>query len=85
MSEKVTRIRLPGQKHWPGCMEWGEQPASMMIGQARRYAAHLRAQADVIDAALDGHFQIDVVRGTCAQHHLHEVQKAATIPNKERE
>ncbi|API60575.1 hypothetical protein BSL82_15830 [Tardibacter chloracetimidivorans] len=50
-----------------------------MISQARSYSAHLRAQADLLDAASDADFQIDVIRGSHVQHHVREVQKATSM------
>lgn len=78
MSEKLTRIRLPGQRAWSGLADWGELGAAEMIRQARAYAAHLRAQADAIDGAADREFQVDVIRGSHVQHHVREVQKATS-------
>lgn len=76
MSEKMTRIRLPGQRDFVGLMEWGEKTADEMIEAARHRAAYLRAEADAIDGAIDAQFQIDVVRGLYVQRHVREVQKA---------
>lgn len=85
MSEKLTRIRLPGQKVIPGLLEWGEQPISKMIETARRHAAHLRAQAEAIEKASDEEFQVDVVRGSVVQHHVKELQKSriSTTPTSQ--
>lgn len=77
MSEKLTRIRLPGSKAYKGLLDWGDKLPDEMIIQARSYAAHLRAQAEEIEAAADSEFQIDVVRGSLVQHHLREVQKSS--------
>jgi len=77
MSEKMTRIRLPGQKRFSGLLEWGEKSADDMVKSARRYAAHLRDQAEEIERAFDKEFQIDVVRGSHVQHHVREVQKSS--------
>lgn len=76
MSEKRTIVRLPGQKVWSGLGDWGEQTAPAMIAQVRAYASHLRAQADLIDAAADSEFQIDVARGVFVQNHVREIQKS---------
>jgi hypothetical protein len=76
MSEKLTLIRLPGQKAFSGFMQRDEKSAAEMIAAARRYAASLRAEAEAIEAAADADFQIDVVRGWIVQHHVREVQKA---------
>lgn len=74
MSEKLTRIRVPGLKGL-GLLEWGEKTAAEMISTARRHAAHLRSQAEAIEATADGGFQIDLVRGSHVQHHIKEIQK----------
>lgn len=79
MSEKLTRIRLPGQKVFSGLMEWEEKTTEHMIAIARRYAASLRAEADAVEAAIDADFQIDVVRGSIVQHHVKELQKSTKI------
>ena len=75
MSSILTRIKLPGQKVWPGLLEWDRQSAEHMIAEARRHAAYLRKQADLIDAAPDSAFAIDVVRGSAVQHLVHSLQK----------
>lgn len=72
MSEKMTRIDLPGQRDWPGLMDYGERDD--MIAQARLHSAHLRKQADNIDAAADSDFKIDIVRGIHVQHHVRNIQ-----------
>ena len=77
MSEKLTRIRLLSGSKFKGLQNWGEKTADEMIQEARRYAAHLRAEAEAIEQAADADFQIDVVRGPYVQHHVREVQKAA--------
>lgn len=74
MSDKLTRIRLPGAKAFNGLMDWGECEPSLMVEQARSYAAHLRTQADEIEAAADSDFAVDVVRGTIVQHHIKNLQ-----------
>ena len=79
MSEKLTRIGLPGQHAWSGLMDWGERDD--MIAQARRYAAHLRAQAEMIEAAADDDFRIDVVRGSHVQHHVRDIQPGKAQEN----
>jgi hypothetical protein len=76
MSEKLTRIRLPGQKAFSGYMEWDEKSAAEMVAAVRSRAAHLRAEVEAIEAAADADFQIDVVRGPYVQRHVREVQKA---------
>lgn len=77
MSEKMTRIRLPGQKIFTGLQEYGEQTASDMILRARQYSAWLREQAKMIDVAADSDFQVDVVRGPYVQHHIKELQRSS--------
>lgn len=75
MSDKLTRLRTETGTSFPGIMDWGEKTAEEMIRQARTYAAHLRAQADEIDATADESFQIDIVRGSCVQHHVRTLQQ----------
>lgn len=77
MSEKLTRIRLPGSNDFRGLQNWGEKTAAEMVDYARKYAARLRAEAEAIENASDAAFQIDVVRGPYVQHLVREVQKSA--------
>ncbi len=77
MSEKLTRIRLPGQKDFRGLQDWGEKTPDEMTAMARRHAAYLRAEAEAIERAADGDFQIDLVRGVYVQRHIRELQKSA--------
>lgn len=74
MSEKMTRILLRGSRS-SGLMEWGELSAEQMIAQYRDYAAHLRKQAEDIEAAADFDFAIDIVRGPHVQRHVRTVQQ----------
>lgn len=76
MSEKLTRIRLPGSEAFRGLQNWGEKSAAEMVNYARSYAARLRAEAEAIEGASDADFQIDIVRGPYVQRHVREVQKA---------
>jgi len=82
MSEKMTRIRLPGQRAWSGLQDWGEHSAAEIIALARHYAAHLRNQAELIDAATDEEFQVDLVRGVHRQHLLKSIQVSARQQEK---
>lgn len=63
MSEKMTRLELPGQREFPGIMHYGEKTVAEAIADARSHAAHLRKQAEAIERAADADFQIDLVRG----------------------
>ncbi len=74
MTEKLTRLLLPGATAFRGIQDWGEVETADLIAQARKYAEHLRAQADEIDEASDSDFKIDVVRGSIVQHHVRSVQ-----------
>lgn len=76
MSEKLTRITLPGQTEFKGLMDWGKHTLSEMVAMARDHAAILRAEADAIDFAADADFQVDVVRGAIVQHHVETLQEA---------
>lgn len=73
MSEKLTRIRVPGSKAFRGLMDWGER--SDMVSQVRAHADHLRKQVAEIDAASDEDFDIVVVRGSVVQHHVRTLQE----------
>lgn len=76
-SEKMTVIRLPGQRDWSGLGEWGECTAEEMIDRARKYGARLKLQGELIEQAADADFQIDLQRGVHRTHHIREVQKSA--------
>lgn len=76
MSATMTNISLPHQRHWSGLQDWGVLTAEQMIEFARDYAAHLRAQADAIDAAADEDFEVKVVKGRIVQHFVRFVQEA---------
>lgn len=80
MSEKMTLIDLRDRSVWSGIGEWGECSAAKMIERARGYAQHLRAQADLIDAAADEDFHIRIVRGRIVQHPVRTVQEGRVPP-----
>jgi len=75
MSEKLTRIRLAKPTAFNGLMDWGVCSVEQMLAQARAYSAHLRREADAIDAAADDDFEVCVVRGSVVQHHLETLQE----------
>ena len=79
MSEKMTRLRLPGSTDFVGLMEWGECTSEQMISMARDYAKSLRCEAEVIEEAADEDFQIDLVRGVHVQHHVKNLQQSSRI------
>ncbi|PDT15876.1 hypothetical protein CO670_15375 [Rhizobium sp. J15] len=81
MSEKLTRIRLPGQNDYRGFMDWGEVEPAKIIHSVRDRAAQLRREAEAIEAATDDEFQIDVIRGPYVQHHVRELQKSSRTPS----
>ena len=74
MSEKMTRLNIPGATAFPGLLDWGDVPAEKMVRLARAYADRLRAEAAEIDACADAEFRIDVVRGSIVQHQVRSVQ-----------
>lgn len=76
MTEKMTRLTLPGQKAFSGIKDWGEKTPQEMIAQARAYAAHLRAQAEAIEKSTDANFQVDLVRGQHVERHIRTLQSA---------
>lgn len=75
MTEKLTRIRLPGSSG-ANMMNWGERTAQEMIKMVRDSADVMRRELTELDAAKDEDFQIDVVRGVHVQKHLKELQKS---------
>jgi len=74
MSEKMTRINLPGLPGGAGFMDWGEQTAEHMIEIMRKRADHMREIVEAIDAAADSDFKIDVVRGSVVQYFVRNIQ-----------
>lgn len=74
MSEKMTRITLPGQKSWIGFQDWGEVPTEKMIASVRRMAEDMKKQVQEIEAASDEDFKIDFVRGPLVQHFIRNIQ-----------
>lgn len=77
MSEKMTRVRLPGQGVFIGIQDWGDVDVSEMINQVRWYADHLRAEIAAIDAASDDEFQVEVVKGVHRQRLLNVKQSSS--------
>lgn len=76
MTEKLTRITLPGRTAFRGLMDWGELTPAQMIAQARVHARHLRSEAEAIERAADADFQVDVVRGSVVQRYVKTLQHA---------
>lgn len=76
MPELLTRITIPGQKDFKGLMDWGSKSPEEMVGQARRYAACLRAEADAIERVEDVDFQVDLVRGSAVQKFVRTAQQS---------
>lgn len=79
MSSKLTVIELRGQQAWPGCMDWGTKTAAEMIVTARAHSAHLRKQADIIDAAADSDFRVRVVLGSIANRLVSTIQEGESM------
>lgn len=75
MTRLLTRILLPGEPHGHGIMDWGELTAEEMIARYRARAAYLRKQAEAIEAAADGDFKIDVVRGSQRERLVRSIQE----------
>lgn len=74
MSEKMTRIRVPGSKNSDtGFMDYGELTREEMVKMIRARADHLRDAVAAIDATADSEFEVDIVRGTWVQHHIRRV------------
>lgn len=76
MSEKMTRLELPGQKEFPGIMHHGEKTIAEAIADARSHATHLRKQAEAIERAADADFQVDLVRGMHVPKLIKTLQQA---------
>jgi hypothetical protein len=74
MTEKLTTIKLPGQSVWSGLSDWGEKSAEEMISGARQYSKRLREQADRIDAATDGEFEVFIHRGVRVRKDIRNIQ-----------
>lgn len=72
MSEKMTKIRVPGKKN-VGFGDWGERTRAEMVQTFRNYADHLREQVEAIDATKDEDFEIRVVRGVHVEHFIKNI------------
>lgn len=80
MSAKMTRIRLKkslipenfGGGSF-GLMEWDEQTFEHMMQEIRRKAYHDKKVAELILAANAEDFEVAVVRGPWAQHHIKDI------------
>lgn len=78
MSDLLTRVRLPGLKD--GCVvsaRWGRNTVEVCLASVREHAKTQKARAEEILAARDDEFQVDIVRGSCVQHHVKELQKSS--------
>ena len=74
MSEKLTRITIPGDRsQYTGLMDWGEHTREEMVRQLRRQSQTYREAADAIDATADADFDVDIIRGPVAQKHVRKV------------
>lgn len=74
MSEKMTRIRVPGSKNSDAAfMDYGELTREEMVKAIRARADYLREVVSEIDATADSEFEVDIVRGPWAQHHIRRV------------
>ena len=71
MSNILTRIKLPGH-FGTGRANWGRRSPAEMLEWFRAGALHDKKEAEAILSAPDYAFQIDVIRGNCAQHHVCE-------------
>ena len=78
MTRRMTEIHLPGRDGL-GLGEWDEQPADVMIKKLREYAAHLRAQAEQVEAAADHEFQIHSYTGVHVQRNRREIQLSSRL------
>lgn len=74
MTERLTRITLPGAKASKGLMDWGKLSTAEMVEQLRQHAAHLRAQAEEIETAADADFKVDLVEGVHRQRLIEAIQ-----------
>ncbi|QIG74925.1 hypothetical protein EVC26_004 [Rhizobium phage RHph_I72] len=74
MSEKLTRIRVPGRTGGEfGFMDWGEKTRAEMVQTIRLRADYMREIVAAIDATADADFEVDVVRGSLIQRHLRKI------------
>lgn len=77
MSDKLTRIKVPGRLYSESWMEWGEKTAEEMIAAYRSYADHWREIVKAIDDTPDEGFYIDVIRGPAVQRLVKVLQDPA--------
>lgn len=75
MSDILTKLSLPGQRKWPGLLEWGRKDVPYMVARLHEHADHLRELANMLDAAADEDFRISIVRGSAVQHHVETLQE----------
>lgn len=85
MSEKMTRIRVPGTKDGRyGYLAWGEVSREEVIRSFRAYADSLREKVARIDATPDEAFEVDVVRGSVVQKHIRSLPPTPPKADDER-
>lgn len=77
MSRRITSIHLPKAPGSPGVAKEGEQTVEVMIKELREYAAHLRAEAEAVEAAADHEFQIESYNGVFVQRGRRELQSSS--------
>lgn len=76
---RITTIEILGQHVWPGVAENNDESVEEMIRQARRDAAHLRAQADLIDATPDADFRIISKNGIYVNRNVTVLQEGRPL------
>ena len=75
MSEKLTLIRLPGQRDFNGFQDWGVRSVSHMLDYIERHKADLRKELASLEAAKPEDFRVSVILGPHLQRHVETLQE----------
>lgn len=79
MSDILTEIRLFNKDGWPidgGVADYGRLTKEQMLKQIRDYHRHNQQIAEIVLAAGDDEFDIEVVRGAIVRRHVEWVQRS---------
>jgi hypothetical protein len=76
MSDILTRIMLPNSPAMCGLMVYGRESVEHMIARLRQNGKAMVEEGQMLLDAKDEDFQVDIVRGSIAAHHVKELQKS---------
>lgn len=83
MSEKMTRIKIPGERGGLGLLDWGEKSPSEMISMIRTHFKQNLIDAERMLSYSDDDFQVDIVRGPAVQHLIRSLQVSKMVSGSE--